>query len=222
MLGIKAKNLSVKIADKIILDKLDFEFNKGDFVILLGSNGSGKSTLLNAISGEIDYTGKIYVDGSIGFIHQNPNDNIFPNMTIYENYILRQKKKPYLSKKEVQNHLSKFCNNIDVDKKIGKLSGGQKQSISLGLISLKLPDLLLLDEHTAALDPVSSENIMSQTSELITANGLTSIMTTHKVKDALRYGNKIIAMNNGKISKIIDKSEQDITESDIIDIYCNK
>lgn len=229
-------NLSVKIQKGIYLLKdISYTINKNDFVVILGANGSGKTTMLKAISGVIKkYSGHIKlfdkieinkcsnVSKHIGTMTQNPSDSLFmefslrQNLRMYCDAFSNQDEKPFL---ELLRTINPKLLDL-MDKKTSTLSGGERQSFLLGLNLFFKRDLLLLDEHTSALDPKTACEVMRITSEKLKENNMTCIMTTHSLDDALRYGNRLIAMQNGRIIKTFDEQEKySLSKADLLD-YC--
>lgn len=219
--------------DNTILDHVDLTIRKGDFVTVLGGNGAGKSTLFNSITGTSLLTsGTVTLSGQgvtnwqeekrakyISRVFQDPKMGTAPRMTVAENLLLALKrgKKRYIlprKLKEQRARFEKICESIGnglekhLDTPTGHLSGGQRQSLSLLMATLTQPDLLLLDEHTAALDPKTSKKLMALTDQVIEENQLTCLMITHRMEDALVYGNRLIVMENGKIKLDLNKEEK--------------
>lgn len=219
--------------DNTILDQVDFNLKKGDFVTVLGGNGAGKSTLFNSITGSTPLTsGDIVLDGQtvtrmseekraryIARVFQDPKMGTAPRMTVAENLLLALKRgqKRYFMPRRLKEQKEKFeqlCASIGnglekhLDTPAGHLSGGQRQSLSLLMATVTQPSLLLLDEHTAALDPKTSKKLMRLTDQLIQDNHLTCLMITHRMEDALIYGNRLIVMENGKIKLDLNKEEK--------------
>lgn len=215
--------------ENILFKDFNVTINKGDFITIVGSNGSGKTTLFNIINGTIlPDDGYIYLDNVnitsmpeykrssfISRVFQDPKAGTCPTMTILENMSLADNKSKNfnlnwgINKKRIEFYKQQLYllnlgleNKLDV--KVGELSGGQRQSLALLMSTIVSPRLLLLDEHTAALDPKTSENIMKLTQNLIYSKKITAIMITHNLKYAVKYGNRIIMMHKGKI--IIDVS----------------
>ncbi len=232
--------------DEIELFKdFDFYVNKGDFISIVGSNGSGKTTLLNHIcgtlavdSGEIVFNNKNITHLSehkrsrfIGRVFQDPKMGTCGNLTVLENFALADNKNkfygitPALNKKRVEYYKSllKECNmglEERMNTPVGLLSGGQRQAIALVIAGMTKVDLLILDEHTAALDPKSSETIMALTDKLVRENGLTAVMVTHNLRFATDYGNRIVMMHGGNI--VLDKSGEEkdnVTVNDLLGIF---
>ena len=223
------------VNENIIFNKFDFTANEGDFISIIGSNGAGKSTLLNLIAGSIMADeGSILLDGEevinkkehyrakkIGRVFQNPFQGVCSNMTILENMSLAfNKGKSYnlalgINKKNI-NGFREQLKRIDLgleDKlynKVGLLSGGQRQAISLLMAVMSKPKVLLLDEHTAALDPKTSEKIMTITRELVEENKITTLMVTHNLNHAIASGNRLIMMHKGEV--VVDIGEKDKIE----------
>ena len=228
------------INENKVFDKLSVEIDKGDFVTIIGSNGAGKSTLLNIIAGSIEQdSGTIYIDGEnvsskeefyrckeIGRVYQNPSFGVAPKMTILENLSLADNKgKKYglslgINKKriEVYKELLKELNLGLEDKlynKVELLSGGQRQALTMLMAVMSNPKLLLLDEHTAALDPKTSEKIMEITKKIVKERGITTLMVTHNLKHAIDSGNRLFMMHRGNI--VIDAKGKEREELDSTD-----
>ena len=220
------------IDEKIALNDLSLTLNDGDFVTVIGGNGAGKSTVLNAIAGvwKPD-AGKVLIDGEdvtgtpefkrakyLGRVFQDPMSGTAAGMNIEENLALaaRRGKRRGLSwgitKKERELFREKLAMlNLGLETrmttKIGVLSGGQRQAVTLLMASLQQPKLLLLDEHTAALDPKTAAKVLELTDKIVNENHLTALMVTHTMKDAIAYGNRLIMMHGGRI--ILDISGED-------------
>ena len=230
---------------KEIFTGFNLHIKKGEFVSIVGSNGAGKSTLMNLILGnEISESGDIYLHGknitfqknhkragNISQVYQNPTHGVASNMTIYENLSMGDNKGRFydltfgLNKKR-RDYYKKLLKSLDLglekcmDQEVGLLSGGQRQCLSLLMATLSTPKLLLLDEHTAALDPKTSKIILDKTKELIETNNLTALMITHDIQDAIDYGNRLIMLSEGKI--ILDISgdkKSKLTVEEILNIF---
>jgi len=212
------------ITEKKALRGIDLELEEGDFVTVIGGNGAGKSTLLNLIAG-VHYTdsGSITLDGMsltgkpeyfrakyLGRVFQDPMMGTAANMEIEENLAMamRRGKRRGLAwhiKAEEKDLYRKKLALLDLGlenrmtAKVGLLSGGQRQALTLLMATLQKPKLLLLDEHTAALDPKTAKKVLELTEKFVTEDNLTTFMVTHNMKDALRYGNRLIMMMDGKI-----------------------
>lgn len=216
-----------------ILDHVDLTIRKGEFVTVLGGNGAGKSTLFNSITGTIELTsGKLYIGDKevtrlpeekrarhIARVFQDPKMGTAPRMTVAENLLLALKRgeKRYLLPRKLkaqrasfQNLCASVGNGLEkhLDTPTGHLSGGQRQSLSLLMAALTNPELLLLDEHTAALDPKTAKRLMELTQEVIEDNQLTCLMITHRMEDALKYGNRLIVLENGRIKLDLNAREK--------------
>lgn len=209
--------------EKIALNRVDLDLEKGEFVTVLGTNGSGKTTLFNAICGNFEPDdGIIILDNEditwtkehqralhISRIFQDPQLGTSPNLTIAENLALAYTRKASpslfpLNRKDYQffrKQLAMLGMDLELrmDTKIGLLSGGQRQAVSLVMEIISQPKLLLLDEHTAALDPQTSARILGVTNRFVRESGVTTMMITHNVRDALRNGDRTIVFNGGKI-----------------------
>ena len=220
------------INEKRALNGLSIHINEGDFVTVIGGNGAGKSTMLNAIAGTwlVDY-GTIKIDGVdvtkmpeykraafIGRVFQDPRMGTATTMGIDENLALANRRgkvrglKTGISKAEREEYheLLKILDLGLEDRmttKVGLLSGGQRQAVTLLMASLKKPKILLLDEHTAALDPKTAAKVLDTTDEIINRDHLTTLMITHNMKDAIAHGNRLIMMDAGRI--ILDISGEE-------------
>lgn len=227
------------------LKNINLEIFDADFVTIIGTNGSGKSTLLNAIAGSfIGDTGDIFIDGQdvtfeteyerakhISRVFQNPFSGTAPDMTIAENLhlatlrgqsrlpLLKLNKNKILMMHEIIEELEMQLENR-LDNKIGSLSGGQRQALTLLMAVVKKPRLLLLDEHTAALDPKSVNQIIKLTEKFVSRDNLTTIMVTHSMQQALSLGNRTLMMHNGEIIEDIPLSlKKKLTVDDLFDKF---
>ena len=231
--------------EKNILKNINLKINDGDFITLLGTNGAGKSTLLNIINGSIFPTsGKIILKERdltnlsevkrakyIAQVFQDPKMGTAPRMTVAENLLLATKRGQQrgLHLRGLDQHLEDFKRetaqlpnglNERLNTFVGNLSGGQRQTLSFLMATIKKPELLLLDEHTAALDPNTSRQLLELTNKVVKKEHLTCIMITHQLKDAIKYGNRTIILNSGKI--VLDVNGQDkktLTEEDILQYF---
>ncbi|ANZ61378.1 ABC transporter ATP-binding protein [Secundilactobacillus paracollinoides] len=208
-----------------LLKGLNLTINEGDFVTVLGSNGAGKSTLFNTIAGNLSIdSGDILLRGKsianeseerrtrfLSRVFQDPKLGTAPRMTVAENLLLAAKRGQgrHLVPRGLRKSLPHFKEitatmNNGLDHRLstptGNLSGGQRQALSFLMATLKRPDILLLDEHTAALDPKTSQELMKTTNDRITEEDLTCLMITHHLDDALKYGNRLIVIDNGQIT----------------------
>ena len=233
------------VTELCLFDDFSFKVADGEFVSVVGSNGSGKTSMLNIICGSIPVSGgEVLIDGKninslreykhyrmIGRVYQNPAAGTCPDMTILENMSLADNKgKRYgLSfgvnnsrKNYYKEQLSSLGLGLEdkLDAKLGALSGGQRQAVSLLMATLTPIDFLILDEHTAALDPRTAEIIMELTDKIVKEKKLTAIMVTHNLRYAVEYGTRLVMMDKGNI--ILDKSgkeKQDVKVEDILDIF---
>lgn len=248
MLKIKnlSKSFNIGTENEVrIFDGFDLEINDSEFVAILGSNGCGKSTLFNMISGSVKDNGGEIVLGDInisklkeeqralkiGKVHQDPSKGVSPSLTILENLSLAVKKNEKFSLRNLikKQNIDKFIEvlkelDLGLENKLNTqvkfLSGGQRQALSLIMATLKKPELLLLDEHTAALDPKTSAMIMNKTKKLIEKQNITAMMISHNLKDAVKYSDRIIMLDKGRI--ILDVKSKDITEKELSNIYISK
>lgn len=212
------------ITEKIALRGVSLHLAPGDFVTVIGSNGAGKSTLMNSIAGTYPVDeGKIEIAGTditkwpehkrakfIGRVFQDPMMGTAANMQIEENLAIaaRRGKTPTLrwsSTTKDREHYRELLAGLHLgledrmQSKVGLLSGGQRQALTLLMATMAEPKLLLLDEHTAALDPKTAEKVLSLTESIVAKQHLTTLMITHNMRDALKYGNRLIMMFEGKI-----------------------
>ena len=233
------------INEKVALKGVDLTLNPGDFVTVIGGNGAGKSTLLNSVAGVFPVdAGRIVLDGQdvtrlpehkrakyLGRVFQDPMMGTAADMNIEENLALayrrgqprglkwgvtgaeREKYRAILSQLELglENRMTD---------KVGRLSGGQRQALTLVMATLKKPKLLLLDEHTAALDPKTAEKVLRLTELLIAEDHLTAMMVTHNMSDAIRLGNKLIMMNEGNVAvKIEGERKHGLQREDLVALF---
>lgn len=232
------------------LSDLSLHLDNGEFVTIVGSNGAGKSTLFNAICGTfITDSGTIKLDGSditfmsehqrarmIGRVFQDPMKGTAPNMTIEENLALaytrsQKSKSPFssaITRKKVEffrENLARYNMGIEdrMKTKIGLLSGGQRQVVTLLMCTLSVPKLLLLDEHTAALDPATAETVMEITKKIVSENNITTLMITHNLTQSLTTGTRTIMLDSGDIILDISGEERaNMTMDELIKMYSMK
>ena len=240
------KNVHVRVNrgtnnEKELLRGIDLELAAGDFVTIIGTNGAGKSTLFNTIAGSLPVSeGQIFFkDADITFekqisrtrflarVFQDPKLGTAPRMTVAENMLLAQSRGqhrwlrprrlkqqlPYFEKlaKTMNNGLEKHMLDF-----VETLSGGQRQALNFLMATITKPDLLLLDEHTAALDPRTSQNLLAQTKKTISENHLTALMITHRLADALTYGNRLLVLKDGQVAgDFAAKEKQQLTAADL-------
>ena len=233
------------INEKKALDNLSLHLKEGDFVTVIGSNGAGKSSVLNAIAGvwPVD-NGSIVLAGEditglpeylraklIGRVFQDPMMGTAPDMWIEENLAIAMRRgekrrlKWMVSKQDRELYREKLKElglglEDRLQVKVGLLSGGQRQALTLLMATLKSPKLLLLDEHTAALDPATAAKVLELSDSLIEKNKLTTLMITHNMTDAIRHGNRLIMMNAGHIILDIEGEEKKhLTKKDLLDKF---
>lgn len=233
------------VNEKHALNGIDLTLNEGDFVTVIGGNGAGKSTMLNMIAGVYPVDcGSILIDGQdvtklpeykrakyLGRVFQDPMTGTAADMQIVENLALASRRgkfrtlAPGVSKKEKEGYVE-LLKSLDLGletrltSKVGLLSGGQRQAITLLMATLKRPKVLLLDEHTAALDPKTAHKVLSLTTEIVEKNNLTTIMITHNMKDAIAIGNRLIMMNDGKIIyDVCGEEKKKLTTADLLEKF---
>ena len=233
------------VNEKKALNGVSFTLNDGDFVTVIGGNGAGKSTTLNAVAGvwPVD-SGSIIIDGInvtglpehkrakyLGRVFQDPMTGTAATMEIQENLALavrRGKRRGLrwgITKKE-REQFKELLKQLDLGleermtSKVGLLSGGQRQALTLLMATIQKPNLLLLDEHTAALDPKTAAKVLAISEKIIAENHLTCMMVTHNMNDAIAYGNRLIMMNEGKV--ILDIGEEEkkkLTVEDLLEKF---
>lgn len=227
------------VNEKTAIKDLSLHVKKGDFITIIGSNGAGKSTLFNAISGRfITDTGHIYLDGNeitlvpehvrskvIGRLFQDPMLGSAPGMTIEENLALAAGRGGWFGRTSHKDReffkekLSLLNMGLEdrMDGPVGLLSGGQRQALTLMMATINPPDILLLDEHTAALDPKSAEKVLALTDSIVRDLKITCLMITHNMQSALDLGNRTLMMNNGNIIyDVSGKERNSITVNDLL------
>ena len=234
------------VNEKKALDDVTLELKKGDFVTVLGSNGAGKSTLFNAIAGTfLTDSGTIALDGQditklpdykrskfIGRLFQDPLKGTAPNMTIEENLALAYMRasshtNPFsmvsrAERREFRDRLAQLDLGLEdrMEQNVGLLSGGQRQALTLLMATLVTPKLLLLDEHTAALDPATAEKVLALTEKIVAENGITCLMITHNIPSALALGNRTIMMGAGKIvAQLEGEDRSSMTAEDLLRLF---
>ena len=233
------------VNEKTALNGLNLKLNEGDFVTVIGGNGAGKSTMLNAVAGvwPVD-EGKIIIDGVdvtrlsehqraayIGRVFQDPMTGTAATMQIEENLALAARRgQPRglkwgitaLERADYRELLKTLDLGLEdrLTAKVGLLSGGQRQALTLLMASLKQPKLLLLDEHTAALDPKTADKVLALSDQIVQENNLTTLMITHNMKDAIAHGNRLIMMDAGRV--VVDISGEDkkkLTVPDLLALF---
>ena len=233
------------VNEKVALKGLDLELREGDFVTVIGGNGAGKSTMLNAITGVFGVdAGKILIDGVdvtglpeykrakyIGRVFQDPMMGTAATMQIEENLALaaRRGKKRTLrtgitraEREDYRERLKILDLGLEdrMTAKVGLLSGGQRQALTLLMATLQRPKLLLLDEHTAALDPKTAAKVLDATQKIVEKDHLTTLMITHNMRDAIAYGNRLIMMYNGHV--VVDVSgeeKKNLTVEQLLNLF---
>ena len=231
--------------EKKIFKNLNLNVEKGEFITVIGSNGAGKSTLLNLIMGTIQPdSGTVSLDnkditkdelhiknGYISKVYQNPSLGTAPSMTVFENLSMADNKGKAFNfsfglnknrKKHYAELLSELGLGIEkqMDTEVGMLSGGQRQCLALLMVTLNKPKLLLLDEHTAALDPKTSKIILDKTDEIIKKNNITTLMITHNLEDAITYGDRIIMLHQGEIIlNVTGEEKKNLTTKKLLDKF---
>lgn len=233
------------VNEKLVLRGLSLSLNDGDFVTVIGGNGAGKSTMLNMIAGvHFPDQGNIILDGEditrlpeyarakyLGRVFQDPMMGTAANMEIEENLAIayRRGKNRGLGWGITKDEKELYVNKLKtlglgledrLTSKVGLLSGGQRQALTLLMATLQDPKLLLLDEHTAALDPKTAAKVLELTDQIIKANSLSALMVTHNMKNAIQYGNRLIMMYDGKIIyDVSGEQKKNLHVSDLLDKF---
>lgn len=233
------------VNQKVALNDLNLTLEDGDFVTVIGGNGAGKSTMLNAIAGTFSVdSGSILIDGKdvtrlpefkraalLGRVFQDPMMGTAPTMQIQENLALAARRGKHrglkwgITPQEEQEYYQKL-KDLDLGledrmkAKVGLLSGGQRQALTLLMAALQKPKLLLLDEHTAALDPRTAAKVLELSDKIVEENHLTTMMITHNMKDAIAHGNRLIMMDAGHVVLDISGEEKKkLTVSDLLTLF---
>ena len=233
------------VHEKTALDNLSLTLHEGDFVTVIGGNGAGKSTMLNAIAGTFSVdSGSILIDGKdvtrlpefkraalLGRVFQDPMMGTAPTMQIQENLALAARRGKHrglkwgITPQEEQEYYKKL-KDLDLGledrmkAKVGLLSGGQRQALTLLMAALQKPKLLLLDEHTAALDPRTAAKVLELSDKIVEENHLTTMMITHNMRDAIAHGNRLIMMDAGHVVLDISGEEKKkLTVSDLLTLF---
>ncbi|MBQ8094051.1 MAG: ATP-binding cassette domain-containing protein [Clostridia bacterium] len=233
------------ITEKVALADVDLHLNEGDFVTVIGGNGAGKSTMLNAVAGVFPVDrGTIEIGGKdvthlpeyrraayLGRVFQDPMTGTAATMNIEENMALAMRRGQKrglrwgisnMEREMYREQLHTLGLGLEerMSSKVGLLSGGQRQALTLLMATLKTPKLLLLDEHTAALDPKTAAKVLELTEKIVTERHLTALMVTHNMKDAIAIGNRLIMMNAGRI--VVDVSgnqKRAMTRGDLMELF---
>lgn len=241
--GVKIFNLTGNISDqRIAMNHMNLEIEEGEWVTIIGGNGSGKSTLMNVISGvHMLDEGHVFIDSVdvtklpehkrakyLGRVFQDPQMGTAGMISIEENMSIasRRTKKQGLKwgfHREDREYYKELVKSLDLGledrllQKVGLLSGGQRQAITLLMATLEKPKILLLDEHTAALDPKTAKKVLDITEEIVTRDKITTLMITHNMKDAIKYGDRLIMLNEGKvIFDIKGEEKKNLTIEDLL------
>ena len=235
------------VNEKTALQGVNLTLNDGDFVTVIGSNGAGKSTLLNAVAGVfLADQGSIRLDGmdmtslpehrrasGIGRVFQDPMMGTAATMQIVENLALAARRGQFRGlrrgitrqeKEQYREQLRTLELGLEdrLTTKVGLLSGGQRQALTLLMATLRRPKLLLLDEHTAALDPATAAKVLSLTDKIVSEHSLTTLMRTHNMKDAITHGNRLIMMNEGKIIfDVAGEEKASLTKADLLQKFAD-
>jgi putative ABC transport system ATP-binding protein len=229
------------VNEKLALDDISLHLDDGDFITVIGGNGAGKSTLLNAVAGVWrPDTGTISIDGAditsmpehkraayIGRVFQDPMEGTAASMQIEENLALAKRRgksrtlRPGISveeRKEYKKQLANLGLGLEdrMTSRVGLLSGGQRQALTLLMATLEHPKVLLLDEHTAALDPKTASKVLAATDRIVGENHLTTLMITHNMRDAIAHGNRLLMMAEGHI--ILDISGEEKSHLSVADL----
>lgn len=233
------------IDEKNLFSDFNLKINDGEFVGVIGSNGSGKTTMLNIISGDMPIdSGSVTLDGvvlngqknfkrarKIGRVFQNPSMGTCPSMTIWENMSIADNKGKTFGLSWGLNRQRKdfYCSQLELlgmglenrlSTPAGSLSGGQRQALALIMATMIRPDLLLLDEHTAALDPKSSDTVMMLTEKIVREKGITTLMVTHNLRHAVEYGTRTIMMHDGNaIMDVSGKQKEEKSINDYLTVF---
>ena len=233
------------INEKVALEKVELTVNRGDFITMIGGNGAGKSTLLNCIAGVYPIDGgRIILDGrditklsevqrakDLGRVFQDPMTGTAADMNIEENLALAMRRGDKrtlrwgirsMEREQYREVLAQLGLGLEerMSSKVGLLSGGQRQALTLLMATLRTPKLLLLDEHTAALDPKTAAKVLELSEKIVAERKLTAMMVTHNMKDAIAIGNRLIMMNAGRI--VVDVSGEDkkkLTREDLMALF---
>ena len=233
------------VNEKVALNGLSLHLEEGDFCTVIGGNGAGKSTMLNAVAGVVQVDqGSIVIDGVdvtklpehkrakyIGRVFQDPMTGTAATMQIEENLALAKRRgqkrslRPGITKAEREEY-KELLKILDLGledrltSKVGLLSGGQRQALTLLMASLVKPKLLLLDEHTAALDPKTAAKVLEATEKIVNRDHLTTLMITHNMKDAIAHGNRLIMMKDGRvILNISGEEKKELTVEDLLEKF---
>lgn len=243
LLDISDISLKIPSAESPILHDVNYQVFPEDFIIILGSNGSGKSSLLKLIDKRYQPThGKILLNNKsikkippnefskkVITLTQNCHDSLFISLTVLENYLLVKQRhesklfsvRHHHERQFFANYLKEFNPNLSkkLDQIVEKLSGGEKQALALALSVLFPPEILLLDEHTSALDPKSAQQLMALTDRVVKEHKITCMLTTHDLDIAMNYGNRILALKHGEVCQTIDyANKQTVSQEELLTV----
>ncbi len=233
------------ITEKVALTDVDLHLNPGDFVTVIGGNGAGKSTTLNAVAGVFSVdSGSIQIDGVdvthlpehkraqyLGRVFQDPMTGTAATMNIEENMALAKRRGQKrglkwgisnLERDMYREQLQMLGLGLEdrMNSKVGLLSGGQRQALTLLMATLRSPKLLLLDEHTAALDPKTAAKVLELTEKIVSAQKLTAMMVTHNMRDAIAVGNRLIMMHEGRVVvDVCGEAKKNLTREDVMGLF---
>lgn len=233
------------INERHVLKNVNLAIAPGDFVSVIGNNGAGKSTLLNTIAGTLSVdAGEIQLAGHrvtkkpvayrsrwLSRVFQDPKLGTAGDLSVAQNLTLAQQHtgtlqlKKYWHREQADNYKNLLSTlNMGLERRLTTqvkyLSGGQRQALSLLMATLSHPELLLLDEHTAALDPQTSQQVMALTQRIVTQQHLTTMMITHKLSDALKYGNRLVMVQDGQIKlDVRDAAKQNLRQTDLLALF---
>lgn len=221
---LQLNNISFSTNERQIIHTISLSIHPGDFVVILGGNGSGKSTLLKLIHQTyLPTSGKLFFPENpkptIVTLTQLISDSLFMDLTIAENAMLIESafsKTKKINLPALSEYLSQFNSSLSncLKTQVKKLSGGEQQMLAFALYLRHKPDLLLLDEHTSALDPKKSDAIMELTNQYLQKNKITCLMTTHSLSYAVKYGNRLMALSNGRVIFEANENEKSVLKAD--------
>lgn len=243
LVSLNQVSLEIRSVDHPILEDISYQVQEGDFIIVLGSNGSGKSSLLKLLDKRYYPTaGNIQLGGrdlnyypakafsrSVITLTQDYHESLFSSLTLMENFLLVKQRhaanlfsiRQQAERAFLAEYVAQFNPKLalKLDSPVEKLSGGEKQAFALALSVLYPPKLLLLDEHTSALDPKAAKQLMEKTQEIVRQHKITCILTTHDLEIAQQYGNRILALLHGKIYKTIEADEKrSLNQQDLLKV----
>lgn len=241
---IELKNLSLSFHNKTkyALKNITYQVQPEDFIILLGGNGSGKSSLLKLLyRGYVPTQGSILLagesistytnkklNGMMGILTQDTSDSFFNSLTLFENYLIMKEahdlkiSNTKCERHDLQVYLKNYNPNLaqKLDCTLEQFSGGEKQALALAFCVMQHPKILLLDEHTSALDPRTSQQIMALTEKIVRENKITCILTTHDLDIALNYGNRALILREGRVDQAIEPIQKyQLTKEDLVKLY---